>query len=79
MALQTISAAAVHSGNMASGGEGRGFAPGQSPVLRIIVENLFYPVTLEVLQQVGTLLLLSGVMIIIIIMSGYVIIIILYN
>lgn len=60
MALQTISAAAVHSGNMASGGEGRGFAPGQSPVLRIIVENLFYPVTLEVLQQVGTLLLLSG-------------------
>ncbi|XP_070706161.1 polypyrimidine tract-binding protein 3-like isoform X2 [Pempheris klunzingeri] len=51
-ALQAISAAAVHSGNMASGGEGRGFAPGQSPVLRIIVENLFYPVTLEVLQQI---------------------------
>ncbi|CAK6984765.1 polypyrimidine tract-binding protein 3-like, partial [Scomber scombrus] len=51
VALQAISAAAVHSGNMASGGEGRGFAPGQSPVLRIIVENLFYPVTLEVLQQ----------------------------
>lgn len=25
---------------------------GQSPVLRIIVENLFYPVTLDVLQQV---------------------------
>lgn len=37
---------------MASGGEGRGLGPGQSPVLRIIVENLFYPVTLEVLQQV---------------------------
>ncbi|XP_062290315.1 polypyrimidine tract-binding protein 3-like [Scomber scombrus] len=52
VALQAISAAAVHSGNMASGGEGRGFAPGQSPVLRIIVENLFYPVTLEVLQQI---------------------------
>ncbi|XP_074473783.1 polypyrimidine tract-binding protein 3-like isoform X1 [Sebastes fasciatus] len=51
-ALQAISAAAVHSGNMASGGEGRGLAPGQSPVLRIIVENLFYPVTLEVLQQI---------------------------
>uniref|UniRef100_A0A8D3E255 Polypyrimidine tract binding protein 3 n=1 Tax=Scophthalmus maximus TaxID=52904 RepID=A0A8D3E255_SCOMX len=33
-------------------GEGRGLAPGQSPVLRIIVENLFYPVTLEVLQQI---------------------------
>uniref|UniRef100_A0AAQ5Y3C0 RRM domain-containing protein n=1 Tax=Amphiprion ocellaris TaxID=80972 RepID=A0AAQ5Y3C0_AMPOC len=32
--------------------EGRGFTPGQSPVLRIIVENLFYPVTLEVLQQI---------------------------
>uniref|UniRef100_A0A3P8U9E4 Polypyrimidine tract binding protein 3 n=1 Tax=Amphiprion percula TaxID=161767 RepID=A0A3P8U9E4_AMPPE len=43
---------AVHSGSMASGGEGRGFALGQSPVLRIIVENLFYPVTLEVLQQI---------------------------
>uniref|UniRef100_A0A3Q1F942 Polypyrimidine tract binding protein 3 n=1 Tax=Acanthochromis polyacanthus TaxID=80966 RepID=A0A3Q1F942_9TELE len=49
---RAISAAAVHSGSMASGGEGRGFAPGQSPVLRIIVENLFYPVTLEVLQQI---------------------------
>ena len=53
VALQAISATAVHSGNMASGGEGRGLAPGQSPVLRIIVENLFYPVTLEVLQQVA--------------------------
>lgn len=52
MALQAISSATVHSGNIASGGEGRGFGPGQSPVLRIIVENLFYPVTLEVLQQV---------------------------
>lgn len=52
MALQAISSATVHAGNIASGGEGRGFGPGQSPVLRIIVENLFYPVTLEVLQQV---------------------------
>lgn len=52
MALQAISSATMHSGNIASGGEGRGFGPGQSPVLRIIVENLFYPVTLEVLQQV---------------------------
>uniref|UniRef100_I3K3T5 Polypyrimidine tract binding protein 3 n=1 Tax=Oreochromis niloticus TaxID=8128 RepID=I3K3T5_ORENI len=51
-ALQAINAGAVHSGNMTSGGEGRGIAPGQSPVLRIIVENLFYPVTLEVLQQI---------------------------
>ncbi|KAM7368494.1 hypothetical protein PAMP_012834 [Pampus punctatissimus] len=50
VALQTIGAAAVHSGNMASGGEEWGFA--SSPVLRIIVENLFYPVTLEVLQQI---------------------------
>ncbi|XP_037339741.2 polypyrimidine tract-binding protein 3-like isoform X2 [Pungitius pungitius] len=51
-ALQASSAAAVHSGNMASGVEGRGLAQGQSSVLRIIVENLFYPVTLEVLQQI---------------------------
>jgi len=66
VALQGINAAAVHSGNMASGGEGRGLAPAQSPVLRIIVENLFYPVTLEVLQQVRTspllLLLLTCVL-----------------
>lgn len=42
----------MHSGTMAPGGDGRGIVHGQSPVLRIIVENLFYPVTLEVLQQV---------------------------
>lgn len=42
----------MHTGSMASGGEGRSLVPGQGPVLRIIVENLFYPVTLEVLQQV---------------------------
>lgn len=29
-----------------------GMMPGQSPVLRIIVENLYYPVSLEVLHQV---------------------------
>ncbi|KAF7649160.1 hypothetical protein LDENG_00145830 [Lucifuga dentata] len=52
--LQAISAAAMHSGDMVSGVEGRGLAPGQSPVLRIIVENLFYPVTLEVLHQIFT-------------------------
>lgn len=51
-ALQAISAAAMHSGTMAPGGDGRGVVHAQSPVLRIIVENLFYPVTLEVLQQV---------------------------
>ncbi|XP_036381826.1 polypyrimidine tract-binding protein 3-like isoform X1 [Megalops cyprinoides] len=46
----------VHSGNMtltrpapASSGT---MMPGQSPVLRIIVENLFYPVSLEVLHQI---------------------------
>lgn len=39
----SASAAAVDAGMAISG---------QSPVLRIIVENLFYPVTLDVLQQV---------------------------
>ncbi|KAK2120156.1 Polypyrimidine tract-binding protein 3 [Saguinus oedipus] len=51
-ALQAVSA--VQSGSLAlSGGpsnEGT-VLPGQSPVLRIIIENLFYPVTLEVLHQ----------------------------
>lgn len=51
-ALQAISTAAMHSGTMAPGSDGRGIVHSQSPVLRIIVENLFYPVTLEVLQQV---------------------------
>ncbi|XP_014875373.1 polypyrimidine tract-binding protein 3 isoform X3 [Poecilia latipinna] len=50
-ALQAISTAAVHSGSLASS-EGRGLIPAPSAVLRIIVENLFYPVTLEVLQQI---------------------------
>ncbi|XP_043952518.1 polypyrimidine tract-binding protein 3-like isoform X2 [Gambusia affinis] len=50
-ALQAISMATVHSGNMGSS-EGRGLIPAPSAVLRIIVENLFYPVTLEVLQQI---------------------------
>lgn len=47
----------MHSGTMAPGSDGRGVVHGQSPVLRIIVENLFYPVTLEVLQQVRLSLL----------------------
>lgn len=34
-----------------------GGAATQSPVLRVIVENLFYPVTLDVLHQVQTTLL----------------------
>lgn len=52
-ALQTVSA--VQSGNLslpgATSNEGT-LLPGQSPVLRIIIENLFYPVTLEVLHQI---------------------------
>ncbi|XP_015347584.2 polypyrimidine tract-binding protein 3 [Marmota marmota marmota] len=52
-ALQAVSA--VQSGNLALPGapsnEGT-VLPGQSPVLRIIIENLFYPVTLEVLHQI---------------------------
>ncbi|KAH0628387.1 hypothetical protein JD844_009476 [Phrynosoma platyrhinos] len=52
-ALQAVNA--VQSGGLALTGapatEG-GLAPGQSSVLRIIVENLFYPVTLEVLYQI---------------------------
>ncbi|XP_075681709.1 polypyrimidine tract-binding protein 3 isoform X2 [Rhinoderma darwinii] len=45
----------IHSGGMTlTGGPGAEslLLPGQSPVLRIIVENLFYPVTLEVLHQI---------------------------
>ncbi|GAB0205921.1 polypyrimidine tract-binding protein 3 isoform X2 [Grus americana] len=52
-ALQAVNA--TQSGNLAitSGlaPEG-GILPGQSSVLRIIVENIFYPVTLEVLYQI---------------------------
>ncbi|NWW44383.1 PTBP3 protein, partial [Pedionomus torquatus] len=48
-ALQAVNA--MQSGNLAFNAEG-GLLPGQGPVLRIIVENLLYPVTLEVLYQV---------------------------
>lgn len=41
-------AIAADAGSMVGGGGGT-----QSPVLRVIVENLFYPVTLDVLHQVG--------------------------
>ncbi|XP_018416659.1 PREDICTED: polypyrimidine tract-binding protein 3 isoform X3 [Nanorana parkeri] len=52
-ALQAVNA--VHSGGLAltGGHTGEGLIlSGQSPVLRLIVENLFYPVTLEVLHQI---------------------------
>ncbi|KAF4107969.1 polypyrimidine tract-binding protein 3 isoform X2 [Onychostoma macrolepis] len=53
-ALQAVNA--VHSGNMTLSGTATasdgGMMPGQSPVLRIIVENLYYPVSLEVLHQI---------------------------
>lgn len=59
-ALQAVNA--VQSGGLALTGapatEG-GLPPGQSSVLRIIVENLFYPVTLEVLYQVRNSTLLK--------------------
>lgn len=45
-ALQAVNAAPDA---LAAGG---GVVPGQGSVLRIIVENVFYPVTLEVLYQV---------------------------
>uniref|UniRef100_A0A8C5M333 Polypyrimidine tract-binding protein 1 n=1 Tax=Leptobrachium leishanense TaxID=445787 RepID=A0A8C5M333_9ANUR len=52
-ALQAVNS--IQSGGLAlTGGPGIDSLslPGQSPVLRIIVENLFYPVTLEVLHQI---------------------------
>ncbi|XP_036450968.1 polypyrimidine tract-binding protein 3 isoform X3 [Colossoma macropomum] len=51
-ALQAVNA--VHSGNMthSASASDSSMMPGQSPVLRIIVENLFYPVSLEVLHQI---------------------------
>ena len=54
-ALQAVNS--VQSGNLALAASAAavdaGMAmAGQSPVLRIIVENLFYPVTLDVLHQV---------------------------
>uniref|UniRef100_A0A4W4FGL1 Polypyrimidine tract binding protein 3 n=1 Tax=Electrophorus electricus TaxID=8005 RepID=A0A4W4FGL1_ELEEL len=51
-ALQAVNA--VHSGNMthSASASDSSMMPGQNPVLRIIVENLFYPVSLEVLHQI---------------------------
>uniref|UniRef100_A0A8C3K2U5 Polypyrimidine tract binding protein 3 n=1 Tax=Calidris pygmaea TaxID=425635 RepID=A0A8C3K2U5_9CHAR len=48
-ALQAVNA--MQSGNLALTADGE-LLPGQGSVLRVIVENLFYPVTLEVLYQV---------------------------
>uniref|UniRef100_A0A3P8STV0 Polypyrimidine tract binding protein 1a n=1 Tax=Amphiprion percula TaxID=161767 RepID=A0A3P8STV0_AMPPE len=54
-ALQAVNA--LHGGGMGSvaiptDAGGMGGAATQSPVLRVIVENLFYPVTLDVLHQI---------------------------
>ncbi|XP_063056619.1 polypyrimidine tract-binding protein 1b isoform X3 [Engraulis encrasicolus] len=53
-ALQAVNA--VQGGGMPMGGvgvvDGSGGPGGPSPVLRVIVENLFYPVTLDVLHQI---------------------------
>uniref|UniRef100_A0A8B9JA93 Polypyrimidine tract-binding protein 1 n=1 Tax=Astyanax mexicanus TaxID=7994 RepID=A0A8B9JA93_ASTMX len=48
-ALQAVNA--VQTGNMSLSGVDGG-SGAQSPVLRVIVENLFYPVTLDVLHQI---------------------------
>lgn len=45
--MNAVQTASVPLSSVDTGGSGS-----QSPVLRVIVENLFYPVTLEVLHQV---------------------------
>lgn len=49
-AVNAVQTASVPLASVDAGGSGS-----QSPVLRVIVENLFYPVTLEVLHQVTDL------------------------
>ncbi|XP_051768911.1 polypyrimidine tract-binding protein 1b isoform X5 [Ctenopharyngodon idella] len=51
-ALQAVNA--VQTGSMTLGAVDPSGMTGPSPVLRVIVENLFYPVTLDVLHQVYT-------------------------
>ncbi len=51
-ALQAVNA--VQTGGMTLGAVDPSGLTGPSPVLRVIVENLFYPVTLDVLHQVYT-------------------------
>lgn len=48
--LQAVSA--VQSGGSPSSDVQEALAAASSPVLRIIIDNMFYPVTLDVLQQV---------------------------
>ena len=55
--LQAVSA--VQSGGSPSSDVQEALAAASSPVLRIIIDNMFYPVTLDVLQQVPPLLLRS--------------------
>lgn len=47
--LQAVSA--VQSGGSPSSDVQEALAAASSPVLRIIIDNMFYPVTLDVLQQ----------------------------
>lgn len=49
--LQAVSA--VQSGGSPAADVQEILASASSPVLRIIIDNMFYPVTLDVLQQVG--------------------------
>lgn len=44
---------AVQSGGSPSSDVQEALAAASSPVLRIIIDNMFYPVTLDVLQQVA--------------------------
>uniref|UniRef100_A0A8C8LX68 Polypyrimidine tract-binding protein 1 n=1 Tax=Oncorhynchus tshawytscha TaxID=74940 RepID=A0A8C8LX68_ONCTS len=51
-ALQAVNAVQAGGMPMAGGVDASGGMGGHSPVLRVIVENLFYPVTLDVLHQI---------------------------
>lgn len=44
----------MQSGGSPSSDVQEALAAASSPVLRIIIDNMFYPVTLDVLQQVGS-------------------------
>lgn len=43
----------LQSGGTSGSNSSNGGGTPSSPVLRIIIDNMFYPVTLDVLQQVG--------------------------
>uniref|UniRef100_A0A8C8GFN9 Polypyrimidine tract-binding protein 1 n=1 Tax=Oncorhynchus tshawytscha TaxID=74940 RepID=A0A8C8GFN9_ONCTS len=51
-ALQAVNAVQAGGGMPMAGVDASGGMGGHSPVLRVIVENLFYPVTLDVLHQI---------------------------